>query len=232
LKAIGHKAKNAQLQRRDSVRPVTANPIEKMLFMGMMMNAWKNYAKITSAKMRAAQENGVDYVYSESEEDSQQNESEYEDSCYDHDDEGPGAQEGGHFSPHNPGNNFIEEEEEEDPEECLSRNDKGKPGFIVDEERRMLSNLQVEMTDENFGALSLKLPQTRARRNLSSFTEKKDLPGIKDERKQSLPTLPPPKIFMHNAEGEIHDITPKISDRGELSFVYHANASSKSFNNC
>jgi len=189
--------------------------------------------------MQAAEENGVDYVYSESEdeeEDSQQIESEYEDSYYDHDDENPGSQEGGYFDAHSPDHNdLIEEEEEEDQEELLSQKESNKvrSGLVMDEDREMLSNLQGEMGDGNIGStqnlsLGLKPPQTRNRRSLSPFVEKKDpVPG---ERNRSLSTLTPPKIFMHSVEGEIHDITPKVSNRGDKSFAYHANPDSKNLN--
>ena len=46
----------------------SVNPIVRMLFMGMTMKAWLNYSKRVAEKMKAAEENGFDYIPSESEE--------------------------------------------------------------------------------------------------------------------------------------------------------------------
>lgn len=50
-----------------SQRMAAANPIPRILFMGMTMKAWIKYARVTSEKMRAAKENGYEYIPSESE---------------------------------------------------------------------------------------------------------------------------------------------------------------------
>ncbi len=204
-----------------------------------MMKTWKNYAKLTFAKMQAAEENGVDYVFSDSEEeDSQEVESEYEeDSYYEQEDESPESHEDGYFESRSPANELIEEEEEEEEPLDITQKEstKIKSGLVNDEDREMLSHLQGEMADGNpYSAhnlsVGLKPPQGMTRRSLSPFiVEKKDpVPG---ERNRSLSTLTPPKIFMHSAEGEIHDLTPKVSNRGDKSFAYHAsNPDSKNLN--
>jgi len=48
---------------------VGANPIPRILFMGMTMKCWLNYAIRTSEKMKAAKANGMEYVYSDSDPD-------------------------------------------------------------------------------------------------------------------------------------------------------------------
>lgn len=50
-------------------RVVGANPIPRILFMGMTMQAWVKYTHNTIEKMNAAKENGVEYIESESDED-------------------------------------------------------------------------------------------------------------------------------------------------------------------
>jgi len=44
----------------------SVNPISEILFLGMTMKAWLNYSKRVGEKMKAAQENGFDYISSDS----------------------------------------------------------------------------------------------------------------------------------------------------------------------
>jgi len=249
--AVFHKARNAVLQKKTSVKPNGANPIEKILFMGMTMKAWIKYTTLTYAKMQAAEENGVEYIYSDSdEEEAERSESEFSDS---YDDMSP--EDGGrHFDFHqSPVNDLIEEEQEGDSSrdsigaESIANKDltpRGGRGNRkvsrettsgVDEDKHILSHLQAELGSGNINShnnLSLAPHQKMTRHSLSPFIEKKDPPRFTGERNRSLSTLTPPKIFMHSAEGEIHDLTPKVSARGhheKPSFGGSEGADSKNF---
>ncbi len=99
----GHLFKNPQKSQR---KIVGANPIPRILFMGMTMKCWLNYAIRTSEKIKAAKANGMEYVYSESDpdaytdeesehsDDDSYEESEYTESQYDEEEEEE-RQEGG-----------------------------------------------------------------------------------------------------------------------------------------
>jgi len=54
----------------------SVNPISEILFLGMTMKAWLNYSIKVSEKMKAAQDNGIDYLSSDSDdyEDSRESE--------------------------------------------------------------------------------------------------------------------------------------------------------------
>jgi len=198
----------------------------------MTMKAWIKYTSLTYAKMQAAEENGVEYMYSDTdEEETERSESEFSES---YDDMSP--EDGGrHFDFHqSPVNDFIEEEQEGDSSRdsigtgSIAHKDLTPRGSLAnrkvsrettsgaDVDKHALSHLQREMGSGNINShnnLSLAPYQKMTRHSLSPFIEKKDPPRFTGERNRSLSTLTPPKIFMHSAEGEIHDLTPKVSAR-------------------
>lgn len=49
-------------------KAASINPLFRMLFLGMTMKTWSNYAQRVSEKMKAAKENGFEYVASDSDE--------------------------------------------------------------------------------------------------------------------------------------------------------------------
>jgi len=110
----GHLFKQPQKTMR---KIVGANPIPRILFMGMTMKSWLNYALRTSEKIRAAKANGMEYVASDSDpDDYTDEESEYseEEDSYDQSDSYY-DEEGGDDQP--------EEEEEEEDSKLIKEED-------------------------------------------------------------------------------------------------------------
>lgn len=85
------------------------NPIFKLLFLGMTMRAWLKYSDRVQEKIKAAEEEGQGYVFSESdEEDYTDDENSEEGSSFDQDSEDSDEDE----------DDYVDEEEEEEDDDA------------------------------------------------------------------------------------------------------------------
>ena len=102
-------------------KEVGANPIVRMLFMGMTMKVWINYAREYGEKLKAAEELGIEYATSGSDENDytlhderdEEDDSEYTDNSED---------------------DYYDDDEEEDEESNVDRDEDDRINEVEDEE--------------------------------------------------------------------------------------------------
>jgi len=139
--AIGDKKKEQKINRD--------NPIYSMLVVGLTFKVWQNYAIKVGKKIKAAEENGIDYVSSDSQGDgSYLGQEEYPENLYDnYDEDDENLYEDG------PKQNRLEQERDEIVYEKDSRHNKGsqetfdiqRKANLKQEEARTLESIKIKL---------------------------------------------------------------------------------------
>lgn len=223
------KPKKLPLQRKRSLKLIVggANPILKMLFLGMTMKAWIKYTRNVTSKIKSAEENGYDYIPSESDEDDYEEYSEAPDTSNDdidfddhEEDYGIEQLEQDYIPEEHEGGSSDEEDEKSKntSKKDESRNSKevGPETHIAitEEKEAFLNQNEDDASNKSQYLESLKIKNPIRNKNPNSrnisplFDRKEHDPNTGRDR--SLSNLTAPKIVMHTVEGEMHNLTPKV----------------------